>query len=1317
MVWRRIVACGLDGEMRDEKGVAAASFPVVVIGASAGGLEALIELVDRIDPASRTAYVIVQHLAPNQRSVLHELLQTHCRVPVSQIEQDEAIEGGRVFVVPPGQVAEVTRGTLHLDPRAADRSMFRPIDATFKSLARSQGRNAYCVVLSGTGSDGASGLRTVKEAGGITFAQESESARFPGMPDAAAATGLVDFILPAAQIVPRLEEIIAHRRSIDDESLRERMRARITEVLPRITAALRSRLGHDFSDYKPGTMLRRIERRMILMRLDDADRFADLVENDEDTATLIGQEFLIGVTEFFRDPEAFDALRKMVVAPILDRDEDAVRIWVPGCSTGEEVYSLAMLFFEAMEERGLSRPLQIFGTDIDGHALTAARAGYFTASAMDGVDGPRRERFFELAEGQFRAGPELRECCVFAPHNVVQDPPFSRLDLISCRNLLIYLSADLQRRVLPRFHFSLKPSGFLFLGPSEGLSGDEALFTMIEKTHRLFRRDDAAAPSYSSLQDPVRRPGGTSPPVRPAVAPGETQAVVSLEAVAERTFLRNFAAPFAVVSRSGEVRYLSQAMTGFARPSQGIPSSQIDTFLATELRVPVRTALGRADEAGKASSVEGVLVEMGDGRPQMFDVTVSPIQKGGDDFLLVLSEVRPTDVASIQNAVTSREAADRSILETENVNLRRQLKETLQEFDTSSQELKSSNEELMSMNEELQSSNEELETSREELQSINEELETVNAELRENNRQLLRANSDLKNLFESTDVAVLFLDPSFTVRNYTPATAGLYGIKPRDIGRPIMDLSARIDYPQLKQDAERVEATLQPIDREVRIEETDETFLLRMKPYRTTDNRIDGFVLSFVDITGRKRNEEALERQRQDLARQYAELENLYDTTPVGLSLIDQDLRYVRINKMLSEINGIPIEDHIGKSFEELLPETADVLAAQYREVFETGQPKLGASVDTVLPKAPGVVRSFVVDLFPVFLHGVVVNVGTCVREVTEQRRLMHQVAESEARMKRLFDAAPVFIAVTEGPDQVYTYSNPYHDTFLGRDDLVGKPMLDAVPELRGQGVFERFDAVYRSGERQVVPEFRAEIDRLGDGVLEEGWFSQVLEPVYGADGSVSGVVSFAYEVTNQVAGRKAAEASEKQKTLLLAELQHRVKNTLATVRAISRFLVNGAADAHAFHDRLSDRLQAMSRTHDLLTDADWTEATLGSLVEAEAAPYEKGGSRRVRVSGGDVRLDSREALAFGMALHELMTNAAKYGALSNETGSVEVEIASRDGRRSMTWREVGGPPIADPDPKRGFGTVVLEKVLAADVRAKIEICYEPGGLFFEADF
>ncbi|WP_299046457.1 chemotaxis protein CheB [uncultured Tateyamaria sp.] len=1301
-----------------------AETPIIGIGASAGGLDALKSVVAHIPANLGACFVIVQHLSPDQDSILDQLLQPVAPVPVTQIEDGEIPRPDHVYMVPPGVTLHLTDGRFKLTKRSQDRGVFRPIDMFFRSLAEAQGRDAYCVVLSGTGTDGSDGVRAVKSAGGFALVQESTGARFPGMPDSAVATGLVDFVLPARQIPVRLHEIIMHRRQLMDDTAQADLRSSVEAHLPQITAHLADVAGNDFSRYKPGTLVRRIERRMALLRVQSVAQFIEVLTQDDMQAELLAQDFLIGVTKFFRDPETWAALRTQVVRPLLARDQTHIRVWVPGCSTGEEAYTVAMLFLEEMEAQGAQHALQVFGTDIDTAALFNARHGLFAPASMSALSDAQRARFFSIENGQYRAVPFLRDCCVFAPHNLIQDPPFSRLDLISCRNLMIYLSAELQARVVPRLHFALREGGHLLLGPSEGVGDEDNLFLEVDRTHRIFAKNDEAVTRYSALSDPKPRARTAHP--RPT--PGEIAALpgavtdAARQTIAEREYLSRFAAPYALVTGSGDIVFLSEGMTAFVAPKSGVPSSNIDAYLRPELRLPVRNALKQARARGGIIEVQDVMLDDG-GSASFVDVHLGATQQDDTLFLIRLNRVRSLAQEAVSDAVARRETRDQDMLEAENFSLRRQLSAILQEHEASSQELKNTNEELLSMNEELQSSNEELETSREELQSINEELETVNAELQENNRLLTRVNSDLKNLFESTDVAVLFLDRNFCVRNFTPTTTRLFGIRRRDIGRPISDLSSRMDYPGLAEDAAKVDDTLQPLEREIGIDASGETYLLRIRPYRTTENLIDGYVLSFFDITSRKQYEDTLQRNQQEFARQYAELENLYDTTPVGLALVDTDFRWMRINESLAAINGYPVDAHIGKSQRELLPEIADKIEAAFQRVIDTREPVLGEEVTGETQAEPGVTRHWIADYYPVSADETVFAIGACVREVTDQKRLQAELEESRARLQRLFDASPVFVAITEGPNHVYTYSNPPHDAICGHRELIGKSILDAIPELKGQGVIERFDQVYDTGETLRIPEFKAVFDRDGDGDFEEGWFVQTLEPIRDGNGDVSGVASFTFEISDAIEARDAAEASDAQKTLLLGELEHRVKNTLATINAISKLLLKGTDTAADYQKRLSQRLQAIGRTHNLLTGVGWTGASLDQLVTAELAPYASDGPVPVfERQGPDVALDSSEALSLGMALHELTTNAAKYGALSVPDGKVVIASrvdAQEDGHETvtLTWHERNGPKIKKAPDRSGFGSLILEKVLARDLSADVKNDFAPDGLIFEVSF
>ncbi|MGZ9810488.1 chemotaxis protein CheB [Pseudoroseicyclus sp. H15] len=1404
--------------------------PIVGIGASAGGLEALQNFVHAVPNDSGIAYVVVQHLARDQPSMMDKLLGAHTPVPVSRIEDGGAIEPDHIYVIPPGAFLQIEDGHFNLTDNSVEEGVRTPIDKFFTSLAETAGRHAFGIVLSGTGSDGTMGVRAIKSAGGVAIVQESKSARFPGMPDSAAATGLVDFVLRPDDMPQKVLEIVDHRRQIERGTGREVMLEEIEARLSDILECLNSESGHSFSGYKPGTLIRRVARRMTLLRQSTVDGYIATLKDRQDERNHLTQDFLIGVTQFFRDPESYLVVRREALLALLKTDSSSFRIWVPGCSTGEEAYSLAILINELMEEQGDTRPWKIFGTDIDLDALRHARAGRYADSAVEVLSEERREKFFAREESHWVVRQGLREMCVFAPHNLIQDPPFSKLDLVSCRNVMIYLNADSQESLLPRFHYALNPGGFLWLGPSETLGRNERYFNTIDRTARLFSRDDSHTPSFSALSARPAKISTESEVARVFVESGGLpRSNNSIELQAEQAFLATAAPPFAAINRQNEVVYQSEAMTRFVRPARGAVSSMIDDYLAPELRLPVHSIVSQTRESGEGSEVQNIVAEVG-GHTRLFDLSVQPFGDKEDLILLTIHEVRQRDLSQIET--NGMRGAQVENYERELLLTRKRLSTVQHEYESAEQELRATNEELLSMNEELQSSNEELETSREELQSINEELETINAELSENNRQLARANSDLKNLLESTDIATLFIDQNDCVRLFTPELSRLFGVQERDIGRSIHDLATKVDYPQLREDAAQVQRSLQPTERELRVPATGETFQSRVRPYRTVDNRLDGVVITFVDITSRKKHERQLEENARVLREQYAELERLYDTTPVGLCLLDRDLRWLRINPMLAEINGFSPNEHIGRKQEDLIPEVHAGIADIQRQVLQTGKPVLGVTVRGETKSNPGDMREWIDDFYPVMADGKVFAVGCVVRDVTQQRSLERQVFENEARMRRIFDQAPIAISMHEGPNFVTTYSNARSDKELGGRQILDLPLAEALPELAGGSLLKRMKHVYETGEpssldqHDSVTTVRA---KNGQRVI----FNNVLEPWIGPDGKVMGVVSFSLDITDQVLSQERDEAHRarlqrlqdslnayvallsadgtllevnaaalerggvtraevvgqkfwntfwwaysaeaqaqvkraialaatgenvrqdatvriegggkiiidfqlvpvtdetgevieivasaiditereraiERKDVLLAELEHRVKNILATVQSIARFTARMSTTKDQMASSLLARLGAISRTHDSLTAGDWGGQTLSELATAEVAPYVGEDGSRFHYTGDDLHLQPKIALSLGLALHELATNAAKYGAFSTPEGSVELAVEAEDGQyRRIEWRETNGPSVAEPD-HQGFGSFLIGTLLKRELKAEIRVQYEIDGL------
>lgn len=1278
-------------------------FPIVAIGASAGGLEALQEFAAAIPSDSGLCYVVVQHLAPDHPSIMDQLLGARAAIPVEAIRDGQEAEADTMFIIPPGPSLTIEKGRFRLHDDRKKAGVRTPIDRFFTSLADDAGGDAFCVVLSGTGSDGTAGLKAIKAAGGIAVVQQSQSAKFPGMPDSAVSTGLVDFVLKPERIPARLIDIVQHRASLRGSDRQDELFDEIETRLPDILALLNEDgEGHDFTDYKPGTLVRRVERRMALLRHRTVQGFIDYLKDQGDERTRLLQEFLIGVTHFFRDPEMFEMLARDVVAKLVARDQQRFRLWVPGCATGEEAYSLAILMSEAMEAIGAKQSVQVFGTDIDGAALSMARQGRYPAGSVQTLSEERLERYFVRENSDYQISPSLREACIFSPHNVIDDPPFSRIDLISCRNLLIYLNTKAQRNILPRFHYALNTGGFLFLGPAEALGDHEDLFHPISKANRIFQRNDAAARGFSTLHTQRRQPRRSS--LQPAVRASSRLSEpveVSIDQKAEDFFLSRFALPFAVVNARNEIVYLSEHMTSFVQPTKGSPSAELDLFLTRELRLPVRATISNARKSGEPGRIGNIVVGPKDDH-RLFDVEAMPMEGEQELIMVVLRELTEPDPDLVEAASDQQSFPERDQLERELVATRQQLDATLAEFETSQQELRSSNEELLSMNEELQSANEELETSREELQSINEELETMNAELNENNQQLQRANSDLRNLFESAEVATLFLDSQLCIRGFTPEITSLFGIRESDSGRPLSDMAQRFSYHTLEEDAEEVRRSLQPFEQEVTIGSTDETFIMRMRPYRTIDDRLDGFVLTFFDITTRKRQERLLQENEENLRKQYVELETLYDTTPIGLALQDRELRFLRINERLAEINGFPVDDHIGKTAEELIPEIDGKIREMQLKVLNTGEPQLGYEVHGTTPAEPDRERDWIADYYPVFDGDEVFAVGCCVREVTVRKTLERELKAYIARLQLAADRHPIYFFELDAERKV-VWALANHPCLPSAED-VGKPFRSAVTPESLRGLTDCLNAAFID-----MTTTRCDVE-IEDAEHGNGTLEFCIEPLQDDRGQLRGAMLVGFDVTER-------KQSEDRKTLLLAELQHRVKNTLATILAVVRFTAKKAASVESMRDALTSRLQAISRTHDVLTSNDWQSASVKDLIDRELRPYATNQRSSVEFNGKDINLPPKQALAVGMALHELATNAIKHGALSDHRGHVHIELRSgaEPSVYTLEWKE-RGIDLGDETGRQGFGRFLLEQALNGDLAGETKLDFEPDGIRFRMD-
>jgi two-component system, chemotaxis family, CheB/CheR fusion protein len=836
-------------------------FPVVGIGASAGGIEALKGFFRGLPPEPGFAIVIVTHLPPERESLLHEVVRHLTTMPVATVSDEIALKPNCVFVLTNSAILTVKQRRL-IVRQSAGRPERKPIDIFFSSLADDVGEMAAGVVLSGGDGDGTLGVKAIKEHGGLTLAQVGNGSG-PGhrdMPDSAIAAGFVDLAIPVGQMGEKLAQFArggpltrvlleTAQDSGEEQSIRKSM--------PEIYGLLRNQIGHDFSGYKAKTFMRRVVRRMQLAQQVTIDGYVERLRQDPQEVNALFRDLLINVTNFFRDSDAFDSLATSVLPKLFEGRgaDDAVRVWVPGCSTGEEVFSIAILLREHMDKLSVLPRVQIFATDIDERALAVARAARYPEGLLNGVSPERRKRFFPFDGGSYVVAKDARELCIFSPHSVIRDPPFSRIDLISCRNLLIYFGAGVQNEVIPTFHYALRPDGYLFLGSAENVGQFDDLFVPIEKKHRIFRRRSDVS---SSLRLPIvvnaLRPG------HPAdlVPRRDPRSDVMLRQAVDEHVLDRFSPAHVVADRDGDIVYYSRKTGRYLEPPAGAPTRQLLTLARRGLRLDLRTAFKEAVETGRSVSRRDVAMESESGGVQIVDILVEPLPDGGSETLYLILFQDQGPVLSREEALLRAEATqqgDALHVERELRDTRDRLQSMIEEYETALEELKSSNEELVSVNEEMQSTNEELEASKEELQSVNEELHTVNAELSNKVDALDRANSDLQNLFESTDVATVFLDKALTIRSYTPSVARIFSILPGDRGRPITDLSSRLNLAGLAGDIARALAGEAVDERRVTTEDGKTHYLVRLSRYRGGDRQTEGVVIAFVDITNVTRAE------------------------------------------------------------------------------------------------------------------------------------------------------------------------------------------------------------------------------------------------------------------------------------------------------------------------------------------------------------------------------------------------------------------------------------------------------------------------------
>ena len=911
-------------------------FPVVGIGASAGGLEACTALLKALPLNPGMAFVVVQHLDPRHESILHKLLSKITEMPVIQVEDGVVLEPDHVYVIPPKHDIAVREATLRLLSRRRTAGRHLPINRFFASLAEHQKSAAIGVILSGTASDGTAGLQAIKSEGGVTFAQEPKSAGYPGMPESAILAGCVDFVLPPEEIARTLVGLgrlpYAGRNAVPNA---EPLLPGAAD-LQKIVQILRTATAVDFGLYKAGTLRRRIARRMILQKIESLPRYEAYLEQNPSEVAALYQDIFIHVTHFFREPETFAALQRKVLPKLIaNRPQgEPLRVWVPGCSTGEEAYSIAIALLEFLEKRAPATPVQVFGTDISAPAVDRARSGTYSETAVANVSPERLKRFFVKVGESYQIGKQVRDRCVFARHDLGKDPPFSKLDLISCRNVLIYMSTALQERVLSLFHYALRPAGFLVLGKSETPGSSSRLFVQDDHRWKIYSQNPAAAVARTALS-PVDY---ERVPARAARA-ASTSAAFNLEKAVERIIWQRYAPAALVVDSGLQVLHFDGNAGPYLAPARGAATLHVLKLMREELALDLRTALHRAKKEEKPVRREGIRFRQDRGSKTV-NLEVIPI-KGrhakGADFLILIEEAPARETAGARETTGDDKLVD---LRQELSSTREHLQSIIETQEATTEALTVEHEEVLSANEELQSTNEELETAKEELQSTNEELTTLNEELQNRNAELGQLANDLSNLLVGVSIPVIVVGGDRRIRRFTAAAEPLLNLIPADVGRPISDLRPNLELPDLESLVSEVSGQGRLVEREVQTRD-GRWYSLRMRPYKTAENKIDGVLMALMDIDVMKRG---LDQARLSLGDAVAERDlsaSLLDISGALIVILDPASRVIGFNRACQEMSGYSFDEVRGRAIWDFLlpPEEVDEAKHAFARILEGGHP------------------------------------------------------------------------------------------------------------------------------------------------------------------------------------------------------------------------------------------------------------------------------------------------------------------------------------------------------------------------------------------
>jgi len=1274
-------------------------FPIVGLGASAGGLEALEGFLDHTPPDTGMAFVVILHLAPEHDSHAASVLQAHTAMPVTQVTDRVPLAPNHVYVIPPAQHLALVDGHLQLRAPQTEQDRRAPVDHFFRTLADTHGSQAAAVILSGTGSDGAIGLKRVKEHGGTILVQDPQEASFDGMPRSAIATGLVDYVLPVAAM-PELLSAFWHRAAqlrlpagdgdggaTDEATLRE------------ILALLRVRTNHDFSRYKRPTLFRRIGRRMQVTGVPDQPTYLEVLRTRPEEVQALLQDLLISVTNFFRDREAWTALEAIIPLVFAGKGpDDQVRVWVTACATGEEAYSVAMLLDEHAQTLDAPPAIQVFATDIDAAAIRQARQGRYPETIAGDVSPERLKQFFVWEQGRYRVKQELRERVLFAHHNVLHDPPFSQLDLITCRNLLIYLNREAQEQVVRLFHFSLRPGGYLLLGAAESLDGLPQLFDMVAKGQRLFRQraERALPPPPLVGRGTLPLPGaGVAPGPQRAATPAGTTPSGALGELHQRLLLAEAPASV-IVTADYDILHLSRGVSRYLE-QEGEPSVNLLRVVHPDLRLPLRTLLVQAAQTGSRTERPHLRVAVDD-TARLIDLAVAPIQdaEAPSGALLVLFSD-----AGAAGADAGSAPADAGVvvgeLEAELEHTRQQLQLTVEAYETAGEEYKAANEELQAINEELRAASEELETSREELQAVNQELSTVNQELKTRVDEVSQANNDLQNLIAATDIATLFLDRELRLMRYTPSAEGIFNLLPTDLHRPLAHITHTLRDERIAADAAQVVRSLTPIEREVASAE-GRWYLLRLRPYRTTDDRIAGVVLTLVDISARKQAEDAL-RASEERLRLLIE-----SATDYAIFTLDPQRRVTSWNTGAEAMFGYAAHEMIEQSGDLLFTPDDRATGAPEREadtareggraanerwhMRKDGSRFYGSGSVTPLRDAAGRLLGFV----------------KIMRDLTARQRAEEQLRASEERLRVLIESVQDYAIFTLDPQGRVTSWNEGAHRLTGytAEEMVGRPMerLYTAEDVATAKPAQELETALRAG--------RSEDE--GWRVRKDGarfWANAIVTPLVAGDGTHLGFTTISRDLTARKAAedtvahalaeaqtaRAEAEAALATRAQFLSIASHELRTPLTSLLGYAHLLPRVAAQGTdaltPLAERITQQAQRLNRLIGQLLDVSRLErgqfalertpldlaALVGQVVDGFQARAELASPQRVMLHGADTPVwVLGDGPRLEQALLNLLSNAVKY---SLPDGPVSVTLAVADGQAVLAVTDQGiGIPV-----------------------------------------